>query len=111
MDQTPRNPVAKLNTLPIMVARGTFTTIHYMTRVPCVGEFIFIGNNPNDPQGPLSRTHWRIVSVQHMPPVDGISGEAVAEVHVVRVKDADLWNGQFPGNGPEQGGREDGDED
>src|SRR6185436_6119152 len=56
---------ARATVVPVMIVRTTHTTVIKLSRVPCIDELIYIG--PSDTH-PHAQTHWRVVSVQHIPP-------------------------------------------
>ncbi len=94
---TSPSPFAKAsaaNTLPIYMVTKDHTKMLHVSRVPCIGEVMFV---PNDE--PTNGTNWRVLGVQHIPLVEKHPGmyEIVAEIHAVEIADYDVWEGKYPG--------------
>lgn len=86
--------VSKLSHLPVALQRPRQNNLIYVSRVPAVGEIIFLPTGLNEDRE--EPTQWRVTCVQHIPPFEGFLQSIVAEIHAVEVENHDAWNGEHP---------------
>jgi hypothetical protein len=82
------------NTLPIYMVTLDHTKLLHVSRVPCIGEVVYVPNEDNPHDG----TNWRVIGVQHIPLVENQPGvyEIVAELHALPIEKYDAWEGKYP---------------